>query len=281
MPAGKRQKQRHEQRFNGDAGDIAAIPRVAPPIGDQITEPARGQRDIVQQIGPGFVIVHAGDRLEQDGCKVFAANVLNCVEQIFDTEVGRVRSCLTGRKQAEMVIQFRAAECRLLRFRRLVGGGSRAEQFHLRAVGVEPRLDPVYDIVGLGPDPLQLIAILIEIRIAMTRTAKVAFQAVERVLPAGCRGFQVDAQFLVEAFDNIGRVDLRVGSRNCGLVVGGAVRCRTRRGRRRTCLFRVRAVSGSECRCRDCGQHKDAQNPRNPSERCHRTPANPSSRGGL
>jgi hypothetical protein len=34
-----------------------------------------------------------------------------------------------------------------------------------------------------------------------------------------------------------------------------------------------RAVSGSEYRCRDCGQHKDAQNPRNPSERCHRTPA--------
>jgi hypothetical protein len=109
--------------------------------------------------------------------------------------------------------------------------------------------------------------------VAMIRTAKVAFQAVERVLPAGCPGFQVDAQFLVEAFDNIGRVDLRVGSHNCGLVVGRAVCCRTRRGRRRTCPFRMRAVSGSGYRCRDCGQHKDAQNPRNPSERCHRTPA--------
>jgi hypothetical protein len=54
--------------------------------------------------------------------------------------------------------------------------------------------------------------------VAMIRTAKVAFQAVERVLPAGCPGFQVDAQFLVEAFDNIGRVDLRVGSHNCGLL---------------------------------------------------------------
>ena len=57
-------------------------------------------------------------------------------------------------------------------------------------------------------DPIRrqkLIAILIEIQNSGGRNGHTAFQAVERVLPAGCRGFQVDAKFLVEAFDKIGR----------------------------------------------------------------------------
>jgi hypothetical protein len=49
-----------------------------------------------------------------------------------------------------MVIQFAAAESRLLRLQRLAGGGSRTEQFHLSPIGIKPRLDFFPGIVGLG-----------------------------------------------------------------------------------------------------------------------------------
>ena len=57
-----------------------------------------------------------------------------------------------------MVIQFGAAESRLLRLLRLAGGGSWTEQFHLSPIGIEPRLDSVPGIVDLGTNPLQLVA---------------------------------------------------------------------------------------------------------------------------
>ena len=88
-----------------------------------------------------------------------------------------------------MVIQFGAAESRLLRLLRLTGGGSWTEQFHLSPIGIEPRLDSVPGIVDLGTNPLQLVAKPIEVRIALTRADKIAFQAVQPALPAGRRGW--------------------------------------------------------------------------------------------
>ena len=87
-----------------------------------------------------------------------------------------------------MVIQFGAAERRLLSLLRLARGGSRTKQFHLSAIGIEPRLDFFPGIVVLGTNPLQLVAKSIEVRIALTRAGKIAFQAIQPTLPAGRRG---------------------------------------------------------------------------------------------
>ena len=44
------------------------------------------------------------------------------------------------------------------------------------------------------------------------------------MLPAGCRGLEIDAQLLVHPFDDFRRVDSRVGALHRGLVVrGGAL----------------------------------------------------------
>ena len=106
-----------------------------------------------------------------------------------------------------MIIEFGAAESRLLRLRRLIGSRSRAKQFHLRPIGVELRLNSIEDVVGLGMNSLQLVSISIELRIAETRTGEIAFQAVEIALPALCRGLEIDTQFPVHAFDDVRSVD--------------------------------------------------------------------------
>ena len=122
-----------------------------------------------------------------------------------------------------MVIQFGASESRLLRLLRLAGGGSRTEQFQLSPIGIEPRLDFVRGVGDVGTNPLQGVAKPIEVRITLTRTGKIAFQAVQYALPAGRRGLEIDAQLLVHALDDFRRVDPGVDALDRGFVVRGGV----------------------------------------------------------
>ena len=192
-PPDERQRQPEQSRFERNARHLLAVADILPPIGNEVADPARRQREILRQLRPSLEGINAGDRLQEVGRKILSANVLDGVDKIIDAQMGGVDRGPTCGKQAEMVVELGATERDLVGLLRLSSGRCRPEQIRLGLHRRETGLEMAPKILDPGTDALQLVAKLVELRIAQAWTTEIAFHAVEFALPTRNRRIDVDA----------------------------------------------------------------------------------------
>ena len=99
-PACGAKQQCQQQGFDRDVANFAPVRNVLPPIRDQVADFARRRGHMLRQVCPRLIGVNAGDRLEQDGRKILAADILNSVQQILDAQIARIDRRLSSGQQA-------------------------------------------------------------------------------------------------------------------------------------------------------------------------------------
>ena len=273
-PASNGEHEQYQQGFKRGAGKVAAILRVGPPIGDQVTNTVRSVRYILRHICPGIVGVETRNRLKQGGGEVLPADVLDFVEEVVDAKIARVHRRFRRGKKPEVIIQFGAIASRLLGLRWRSRGGRGSEQLDLIAIGVQPRLDFAPAIGNLGANALQLVAQPIKLGVAQMRARQFTIHAIQGMLPSGRGGFEIEVEFAVQALRDLSLVDMRVSRRSLAVRRGVWRRCRLRRRLCRTgslCVGALQGGAGTACK----SQHqKDAKCPCDPLQQTHtRSPA--------
>jgi hypothetical protein len=164
--------------------------------------------------------VHAGNRLEQIGRKVFASNLLDPIYQLVDAQLRGVDSRLSGGQQVEIIVELRTIARNLLGLGRLGIARRHPQELDLGLGRSEPGPQSVREIFDVGALALHGVAQGIELRITHAWLMELALDAIELALPKRDCRLNIDPHVLVGAPDDLGSVDLR--SRWGGGGLGGA-----------------------------------------------------------